>query len=179
MTIRTFNGTSPDIDATAYVDESAVVIGNVSIGKDSSLWPLVVARGDVHSISIGQSTNIQDACVLHVTHEHEMTPGGCPLILGDWVTVGHRVTLHGCTIGDYCLIGMSATIMDGAILEDKVLVGAGSLVPPGKVLASGHLYVRSPVRRIRQLTSEELQQLAYSAKHYVKLKNTHQKNSSE
>ncbi len=173
MTIRRFKDVLPDIHETAYVDESAVVIGDVMIGEDSSIWPMTVARGDVHSIKIGARTNIQDSCVLHVTHDGEFSPGGYPLTVGDDVTVGHRVTLHACTVGNLCLIGMSATIMDGAILGDKVIVGAGSLIPTGKKLESGYLYVGSPAKRVRELNEKELAFLKYSAKHYVKLKNEH------
>lgn len=173
MTIRDFKGVSPTIHGTAYIDETAVVIGDVTIGEDSSIWPMTVARGDVHSIKIGARTNIQDACVLHVTHDGEFSPGGYPLTVGDDVTVGHRVTLHACTVGNLCLIGMSATIMDGAVLEDKIIIGAGSLVPTGKKLESGYLYVGSPVKRVRELNEKELMFLEYSAKHYAKLKDEH------
>jgi len=173
MTIRDFKGISPDIHATAYIDDTAVIIGDVSIGEDSSIWPMTVARGDVHSIKIGARTNIQDACVLHVTHDGEFSPGGYPLTVGDDVTVGHRVTLHACTVGNFCLIGMSATIMDGAVLGDHVIVGAGSLVPTGKQLESGYLYVGSPVKRVRELNEKERAFLEYSAKHYSHLKDEH------
>ncbi len=176
MSIRPFNNKSPVIDDSAFVDETALVIGDVSIGADSSIWPMSVARGDVHSITIGQRTNIQDACVLHVTHDGEFSPGGYPLVVGDDVTVGHRVTLHACKVGNLCLIGMSATVMDGAVLEDKVIVGAGSLVPTGKTLESGYLYVGSPVKRVRALNERELAFLEYSAKHYAKLKDAHKLN---
>ena len=176
MAIRLFKQIKPTIHDTAYIDETALVIGDVTIGEDSSIWPMTVARGDVHSIKIGARTNIQDACVLHVTHAGEPSPEGHPLNIGDDVTVGHRVTLHACTVGDLCLIGMSATIMDAAVLEDKVIVGAGSLVPSGKKLESGYLYVGSPIKRVRELNEKELKFLEYSAKHYVKLKNEH-KNS--
>ena len=173
MTIRSFKDKVPDIHKSAFIDDTAVVIGDVTIGEDSSLWPMTVARGDVHSIKIGARTNIQDACVLHVTHDGEFTPGGFPLIIGDDVTVGHRVTLHACTVGNLCLIGMSATIMDGAVIEDKVIVGAGSLVSPGKKLDSGYLYVGSPVKRVRELNEKEIEGLKYSAEHYVHLKDQH------
>lgn len=173
MTIRSFNNISPNIHTSAYIDETAVVIGDVTIGEDSSLWPMTVARGDVHSIKIGTRTNIQDACVLHVTHDGEFSPGGFSLTIGDDVTVGHRVTLHACTVGNLCLIGMSATIMDGAVLGNKVIVGAGSLVPTGKQLESGCLYVGSPVKIVRELNEKELAFLEYSARHYVILKDQH------
>jgi carbonic anhydrase/acetyltransferase-like protein (isoleucine patch superfamily) len=173
MTIRTFQDKSPNIHASAYVDETAVVIGDVTIGADSSLWPMTVVRGDVNTIRIGERTNIQDACVIHVTSESEYNPGGFPLTVGDDVTVGHRVTLHACTVGNLCLIGMSATIMDGAVLGDKIIIGAGGLVSPGKELESGYLYVGSPVKKVRELNEKEIAFLEFSAKHYSSLKDKH------
>ncbi len=173
MTIRTLQGKTPNIADSAYVDESAVVIGDVTIGEDSSIWPMTVVRGDVQKITIGKRTNIQDACVLHVTHDGEYTPGGFPLKIGDGVTAGHRATIHACTVGDYCLIGMSATIMDGAVLGDRLIIGASSLVPAGKKLEGGYLYVGTPVKQIRSLNEEELISLEYSADHYVEVKNMH------
>ena len=173
MTIRDFQSKSPEIASSAYIDEAALVIGDVSIGADSSVWPMTVIRGDVHSIKIGERTNIQDASVCHVTHDGEYSPGGFPLTVGDDCTVGHRVLLHACTVGDLCLIGMAATIMDGAVVEDKVIVGAGSLVPTGKKLESGYLYVGSPVKRVRELNEKEIAFLKYSAEHYSKLKDQH------
>ena len=134
---------------------------------------MTVIRGDVHSIRIGERTNIQDASVCHVTHDGDFSPGGFPLTVGNNVTVGHRVLLHACTVGDDCLIGMAATIMDGAVIEDNVIVGAGSLVPTGKRLESGYLYVGSPVKRVRELNDKELAFLKYSAEHYSKLKDLH------
>lgn len=173
MATRNFKDKTPNISPSAYVDETALVIGDVTIGEDSSIWPMTVVRGDVHSIKIGARTNIQDACVLHVTHDGEFSPGGFPLTVGDDVTVGHRVTLHACKVGNLCLIGMSATIMDGAVLGDNVIVGASSLVPTGKQLESGYLYVGSPVKRVRELNEKELAFLEYSAKHYAHLKDEH------
>jgi len=173
MTIRTLQGKTPDIADSVFVDESALVIGDVTIGEDSSIWPMTVVRGDVQKITIGKRTNIQDACVLHVTHDCKFTPGGFPLNIGDGVTAGHRATLHACTIGDYCLIGMSATIMDGAVLGDRLIIGAGSLVPAGKQLEGGYLYVGSPVKQLRALNEQELNSLEYSAEHYVEVKNMH------
>ena len=173
MTIRTLPGKTPNIAESAFVDETALVIGDVTIDEDSSIWPMTVVRGDVEKITIGKRTNIQDACVLHVTHDGEYTSGGFPLKIGDGVTAGHCVTLHACTIGDYCLIGMSATIMDAAVLGDKLIIGAGSLVPPGKKLEGGYLYVGTPVQQIRKLNEDELKSLKYSADHYVDTKNMH------
>ena len=173
MTIRSLQGKTPNIADSAFVDDTAIVIGDVTIGEDSSIWPMTVVRGDVQKITIGKRTNIQDACVCHVTHDCEYTPGGFPLNIGDGVTAGHRATLHACTIGNYCLIGMSATIMDGAVLGDKLIIGAGGLVPAGKNLEGGYLYVGSPVKQIRALNEDELQSLEYSADHYVAVKNMH------
>ena len=173
MTIRRFQDKTPIIDDSAYIDDTALVIGDVEIGANSSVWPMTVIRGDVHSIRIGERTNIQDASVCHVTHDGDFSPGGFPLTVGNNVTVGHRVLLHACTVGDDCLIGMAATIMDGAVIEDNVIVGAGSLVPTGKRLESGYLYVSSPVKRVRELNDKELAFLKYSAEHYSKLKDLH------
>jgi carbonic anhydrase/acetyltransferase-like protein (isoleucine patch superfamily) len=171
MTVQRYLGISPRIAASAYVDASAMVIGDVTIGEDASLWPMVVARGDVNSIEIGARTNIQDGTILHVSHDSEFAPGGFPLRIGADITVGHQVILHGCRIEDGCLIGMGATVMDGAILRSGVLLGAGSLVPPGQDLEGGFLWVGSPARRVRALREQELAFLEYSPKHYVELKN--------
>lgn len=174
MATRSFQGKTPKLGDGVFVDDTALVIGDVQVGADSSLWPMSVARGDVNHIRIGARSNIQDGSVLHVTHPHEDEPNGHPLIVGEDVTVGHKVILHGCTIGDFCLIGMSSTIMDGAILEDYILLGAGSLVPPGKVLKGGYLWLGSPVRKVRALSDDERRWIEYSARHYVELKNQHQ-----
>ena len=168
--IRTFEGITPVIAASTYIDETAVVIGNVSIGEDSSVWPGTVIRGDVNTITIGNRTSIQDGSVLHVNHDDEHNPGGDPLHVGNNVTVGHKVMLHGCTIRDRCLIGMSSTILDKAVVESNTIIGAGSLVSPGKVLESGYLYVGTPARRIRKLSAEELAYLDVAAEHYVRIK---------
>lgn len=171
MTIRDFEQHTPDIHPSVYTDDSAVVIGQVSIGEDSSVWPLTVIRGDIQRISIGQRTNIQDGSVLHVTHgsEFSLDPEGSPLIIGDDVTVGHKAVLHACTIGDRCLIGMGAIVLDGAVIESDVMIGAGSTVPPNKTLDSGYLWLGSPVKRVRELSVKEREFLRYSAQHYTKL----------
>ena len=171
MTIRSFQGINPSITDSVYIDETALVIGDVTIGDDSSIWPMTVVRGDVNKITIGQNTNIQDACVLHVTHKRQQQPEGFALHVGNNVTVGHKVILHGCVIEDNCLIGMGSTIMDGAMVHSHVLVGAGSLVSPGKELESGYLYLGSPVKKLRALTEEERVWIDYSAINYKKLKN--------
>lgn len=168
--LRSYKGIEPKVHESAFIDESAVVVGDITIGKDSSIWPLVAARGDVNHIIIGERSNIQDGSVLHVTHKNQANPEGYPLIIGNNVTVGHRVMLHGCTIRDKVLIGMSSTILDGAVIEEEVMVGAGSLVPPNKRLESGYLYVGSPVKQFRALTEPELAFLAKSADNYVRNK---------
>jgi carbonic anhydrase/acetyltransferase-like protein (isoleucine patch superfamily) len=173
MSIRNYKNIRPQIAASAYVDEDAVVIGDVVIGEESSVWPMAVIRGDVNCIRIGRRSSIQDGSALHVTHRHEALPEGHPLLIGDEVTVGHNVTLHGCTIGDRCLIGMGSTVLDGAVLEGDVLLGAGSLVPPGKRLEGGYLWIGSPVKRARALTEAEREWLGYSAAHYVRLKDSY------
>jgi len=174
MNIRTYNDISPTIGARVYIDPAAVVIGRVTIGDDASIWPGAVLRGDVHEIRVGARTSIQDGSVLHVTHDSpEFSPGGHACIVGSDVTVGHRAVLHACTVGNFCLIGMGAIVLDGAVIEDNVILGAGSLVAPGKRLESGGLYVGSPARRARDLKPEELAFLKYSAEHYVKLKDAY------
>jgi len=173
MNIRKYKDTYPQLAKSTYVDDAAVVIGDVMIGEDSSVWPMAVIRGDVNSIRIGQRTSVQDGSVLHVTHAHSAVPAGHPLIIGDDVTIGHNVTLHGCTIHNRCLIGMGSTVLDGAILEEGVLLGAGSLVPPGKTLEGGYLWIGSPVKRARPLTEAEIAWFRYSAEHYVRLKNNY------
>ena len=137
MAIRTYQGMTPQLGERVFVDESAVVIGDVHLGADSSVWPLTVIRGDMHRIRIGARTSVQDGSVLHITHAGPFNPDGYPLIIGDEVTIGHKVTLHGCTLGNRILVGMGSIVMDGAVVEDDVIIGAGSLVPPGKVLKSG------------------------------------------
>ena len=171
--IRTFEGITPVIGASTFIDETAVVIGNVTIGEDSSVWPTTVIRGDVNRITIGDRTSIQDGSVLHVNHDADYNPGGDPLSVGSDVTVGHKVMLHGCTIEDRCLIGMSSTILDKAVVKSNTIIGAGSLVSPGKVLEGGYLYVGVPARQIRELTEEELAYLDYAADFYAQLKSRH------
>ncbi len=170
MSLRRFGGQLPVVGARAWIDPDAVVIGRVTLGDDTSIWPTAVARGDVNFIRIGARSNIQDGSILHVTHDGPYSPGGMPLIIGEEVTVGHRVMLHACTVGDRCLIGMSSTLLDGAVIEDEVFLGAGSLVPPGKRLAARSLYRGSPAQRVRALNAQELEMLRYSAAHYVRLK---------
>ena len=174
MTVRNFEGIKPRIAENAYVDEAALVIGDVTLEEDVSLWPMVVARGDVNSIFIGARTNIQDGTILHVSHDSEFAPGGFALHIGADVTVGHQAILHGCTVEDRCLIGMAATVLDGAVVHSGAIVGAGSLVPPGRELEGGFLWMGSPARKARALRPEEEGFLDYSAIHYVDVKNRHQ-----
>lgn len=170
MTISSYRNIFPTLGARVYIDPSAVVIGKVTIGDDSSIWPTAVVRGDVNTITIGARTSIQDGSVLHVTHDGPYAPGGRALVIGSDVTVGHRATLHACTIGNTCLVGMGAIVLDDVVAEDFVMIGAGSVVTPGKRLESGGLYVGSPARRIRDLKPKEIEFLSYSAAHYVKVK---------
>lgn len=173
VAIRNFQQHTPRLGERAFVDRSAVVIGDVEIGTDSSVWPLTVIRGDMHRIRIGKRTSVQDASVLHITHAGPFNPDGFPLLIGDDVTIGHKVMLHGCTLGSRILVGMGSTVMDGAVVEDDVIIGAGSLVPPGKRLESGFLYVGSPAKQARPLTEKERAFFTYTAGNYVKLKDQH------
>ena len=168
--IRSYKGIYPKLEKSVYVDESAVLVGDITIGIDSSVWPLVAARGDVNYIQIGERTNIQDGSVLHLTRKSANNPDGYPLIIGDDVTVGHKVMLHGCKLGNRILVGMGAIVMDNVIVEDDVIIGGGALVPPHKKLESGYLYVGSPVKQARPLTDTELAFLKISALNYVELK---------
>jgi carbonic anhydrase/acetyltransferase-like protein (isoleucine patch superfamily) len=167
---RSYHGITPILGNAVYVDETAVLVGDITLGDDTSIWPLVAARGDVNKITIGARTNIQDGTVLHVTRKSTGNPNGNPLVIGDDVTVGHKCMLHGCALGNRILVGMGAIIMDGVIVEDDVFIGAGSLVPPNKTLKSGYLYVGNPVKQARELKQSEADFLKQSAINYVELK---------
>ncbi|PHM62272.1 gamma carbonic anhydrase family protein [Xenorhabdus ishibashii] len=171
--LRQYLNFYPQVGQKVLLDPSSVVIGDVRLADDVSIWPLVVIRGDVNYVLIGSRTNIQDGSVLHVTHKSPDNPNGLPLIIGEDVTVGHKVMLHGCKIGNRVLVGMGSILLDGVTIEDDVVIGAGSLVPPGKKLESGYLYVGSPARQIRKLKPEELEGLLYSANNYVIWKNNY------
>jgi len=173
LSIRRYQNHTPEFGEQVYVDPTAVVIGDVCIGADSSVWPYAIIRGDMHRIRIGARTSIQDSSVLHITHASQFNPEGFPLTIGDDVTVGHSVNLHGCTIGNRVLVGIGSTVLDGAIVEDEVVIGAGTLVPPGKRLESGFLYVGSPCKQARPLKESERNFFQYSARNYVQLKNIH------
>ena len=171
--IRSFGGVTPRIGENCYIDESAVVIGDVEMGDNCSVWPLTVIRADINKIRIGNETNIQDGSVLHVTHKGPFSPDGAELHIGDQVTVGHKVLLHGCRIGNQCLIGMGSIVTDNALIEDRVMIGSGSLVPPNKVLESGYLYLGNPVVQKRPLSEREIEFLSYVAGHYVLMKESY------
>jgi len=168
--IRDFEGISPVISESSYIDDSAVVIGDVVINDNCSIWPLTVIRADVNIIRIGNNTNIQDGSVLHISYAKLPLIVGAELHIGNEVTVGHKVLLHGCRVGNQCLIGMGSIVMDNVVIEDQVILGAGSVVTPGRRLESGFLYFGSPAKKIRPLTDAEKTNLMTSAMHYVALK---------
>jgi carbonic anhydrase/acetyltransferase-like protein (isoleucine patch superfamily) len=174
MSIRPFNGHVPALGARAYVDPAATVIGDVVLGDDVSIWPGTVVRGDVNHIRIGARTNVQDGTIVHVTHEGPFTrPGGFPTVIGADVTIGHAAVIHACTIEDACLIGMHATVLDGAVVRKHGFVGAGAVVSPGKVVGERELWLGNPARMVRVLDDREIEALYYSASHYVKLKDAY------
>ncbi len=168
--IRNYQNHAPELGQRVWIDPQATVIGRVSLGDDASVWPQAVLRGDVNEIIIGARTNVQDGTICHVTHDGPYSPGGIALVLGEDITVGHAAILHACRIGDRCLIGMGSLILDGAVLEADVMLGAGSLVSPGKHLESGWLYRGRPAEAVRRLSEKEIEMLHYSAQHYVRLK---------
>ncbi len=171
--IREYGGVRPRLEAGAWVDATALVSGDVSLAEDASVWPMAVLRGDVHRIEVGPRTNVQDGAVVHVAHDGPYSPGGFPAILGAEVTVGHNAVIHACRVGDHCLIGIGAVILDGAVLEPETILAAGALVPPGKQLEGSHLYMGNPAKAVRELTDREREHLRYSANHYVNLKDRH------
>lgn len=173
MPISSYLNTTPILGDRTYLHPSSQVIGDVTIGDDSSVWCNTVLRGDVNRIVIGRGTNVQDLSMGHVTHKSKDKPEGSPLIIGDYVTVGHSVVLHGCAIGNECLIGIGSIILDDVVIPDHVMIGAGSLVSPGKVLESGKLYIGRPAKLVRELTPEEIARLRYSAEHYIRLKDSY------
>ncbi len=175
MAIRPYKNILPTLGAKVFIDESAAVIGDVVLGEDASVWPMCSVRGDVNSIRIGARTNIQDGTVIHVSHRYKDIPEGHAAHIGDDVTVGHKVIIHGCAIESRCLIGMGSLILDGAILRTGVFLGAGSLVTEGKELEGGYLWMGRPAKKVRELTEQEWAWFDYSAKHYVKLKNDYLK----
>lgn len=173
MPLASYLNSSPQLGERIFLHDSAHVIGDVRLGDDSSVWCNAVVRGDVNHIIVGNCSNIQDFVMCHVSHKTQAKPLGSPLIIGDYVTIGHSAILHGCEIGDECLVGMGTIIMDDVVVSSRVMIGAGSLVPPGKKLESGWLYVGRPVEKLRPLTEQELAWLKYSAEHYVRVKNNY------
>ena len=167
--IRPYLNSTPQLSNNCYIDEMSVVIGDVILAENVSVWPFAVIRGDVNHIQIGKNSNVQDHAMLHVSHKKADKLNGSPLIIGEDVTIGHHVTLHGCTIGNRVLIGINSIVLDDVIIPDDVMIGAGTLIPPGKVLESGYLYVGSPAKKVRPLTEKELAFLPYSAQNYVKV----------
>ncbi|MDR9466712.1 gamma carbonic anhydrase family protein [Marinospirillum sp.] len=173
MTVRNYQGYTPKLGERVFVDPTAVVLGDVELSDDVSIWPMAVVRGDMHRIRIGRGTSVQDGSVLHITHASDFNPGGYPLVIGEEVTIGHKAVLHGCTLGNRILVGMGAIIMDGVTVEDEVIIAAGALVTPGKTLQAGHVYAGSPARQVRAISDKEKRFFSYSAGNYVRLKDKH------
>lgn len=171
MNLRPYLEHSPALGRRAYVDPAAVVIGDVVLGDDVSIWPGCVVRGDVNFIRIGARSNVQDGSVIHVSHDGPHAKlGGFATVIGEDVTIGHKAIIHACRIGDAALIGMGAIVLDGAVVERRGFVGAGALVAPGKVVGEGELWLGNPARKVRVLDEAEIEGLYYSAQHYVRLK---------
>lgn len=168
--LRDFKGHSPRLGERVYIDPASVVIGDVELGNDCSVWPMTVIRGDMHRIRIGARTSVQDGSVLHITHASEFNPEGFPLTIGEDVTIGHKAILHGCTLGNRILVGMGAIVMDGAVVDDEVIIAAGAVVTPGKHLESGYVYAGNPAKALRPLKEKERAFFPYTAGNYVKLK---------
>ena len=171
MSLRPYRGVLPTLGARAYVDPAATCIGDVVLGDDASLWPGTVVRGDVNFIRLGAHTNVQDGTVVHVSHDGPHAKlGGFATVIGADVTIGHKAIVHACRIEDACLVGMGAILLDGVVVEQHGFVGAGALVPPGKVVGRGEVWLGNPARKARMLTDAEIEALYYSAQHYVRLK---------
>jgi carbonic anhydrase/acetyltransferase-like protein (isoleucine patch superfamily) len=169
--LRPFRNVVPSLAARVYIDPAATVIGDVVLGDDVSIWPGTVLRGDVNFIRVGARSNLQDGTIVHVTHDGPFNPpGGFATSIGEDVTIGHGAIIHACVIEDACLIGMGATVLDGAVVKKNAFVGAGALIAPGKVVGSGELWLGNPARCARRLSDKEIEQLYYSAQHYVRLK---------
>ncbi|MFO8058075.1 MAG: gamma carbonic anhydrase family protein [bacterium] len=168
--IRVFRGIEPQVAPDAFIEDSAVVIGDVHIGSLSSVWFNAVVRGDVNYVRIGERTNIQDSCVVHVTKDK------WPTFLGSGTTIGHRAVLHGCRVGDNCLIGMGAIVLDGAEIGDNCMVAAGALVPPGMKVPAGSLVMGVPAKLSRDLTDEDIQGITAQGEEYLELVRQYKEN---
>ena len=167
--LRTYRGIAPALGERVYLDPAATVIGDVVLGDDVSVWPGAVLRGDVNHIRVGARTNIQDGAIVHVAHAGPYGPG-YPCLIGADVTIGHAAVVHACTIEDGCLIGMHASVLDGAVVKKHGFVGAGALIPPGKVVGERELWLGNPAKRVRVLSDAQVDHLMYSAAHYVRVK---------
>jgi carbonic anhydrase/acetyltransferase-like protein (isoleucine patch superfamily) len=174
MSILPYLEARPRLGAGVYVDPTALVIGDVDLGQDVSIWPMAVVRGDVNRIRIGARSNVQDASVLHVSRPYPGCDSGWPLLIGEDVVIAHKVALHGCTIGNRVLVGIGAIVLDGVVVEDDLTIGAGAVVSPGKRLESGGLYLGNPARRVRKLTPAEIARVPIMAAWYVNLKKDYQ-----
>ena len=169
--MRPYLDTFPTHGERVYIDPAATVIGDVNLGDDVSVWPGCVIRGDVNSIRIGARTNVQDGTIVHVTHEGPFTrPGGLPTVIANDVTIGHGAIVHACTLDEFCLVGMGAKVLDGARVHRYGFVGAGAVIAPGKEVGEAELWLGNPARFVRKLSDREIEQLHYSAQHYVRLK---------
>ena len=166
--ILKYQGIEPNIDDSCYISENATVIGRVTMKKNANVWYGTVVRGDGNHITIGENTNIQDNCTVHINEN-------MPTLIGDYVTVGHGAIIHACTIGNYVLVGMGAIVLDGAEIGDHVSIGSGSLVPPGKKIPPNSLVMGSPAKVVRELTEEDREKLKVSALNYVEMANNHKK----
>ena len=172
MTLRPYLDQFPRLGERVYVDPAASVIGDVELADDVSVWPGCVVRGDVNFIRVGARTNIQDGTVIHVSHDGPHARlGGFATVIGEDVTIGHKAIVHACRIGDAALIGMGAIVLDGAVVDSHGFVGAGAVVPPGKTVGRGELWLGNPARKVRVLSEADIEGLYYSAQHYVRLKN--------
>ena len=168
--IREWNGHKPKIHPTAFVHETAEIIGRVTLGKDSSIWPYCVLRGDVDEIVVGEGTNVQDNTVIHANE-------GKPAILGKRISVGHSVVIHGCTIKDDCIIGMGSIVLDGSVVEEECIVGAGAVVSPGARIPKGSMALGIPAKVARPLRPDEIEHIKWNAREYYKLSDSHRKTS--
>ncbi len=175
MSVRPYLGIHPTLGEGVYIDSAALVIGDVVLGDQVSIWPMAVLRGNVNAIRIGHRSNVQDGSVLHVARPYKGNDTGWPLLIGEDVVLGHKVVVHGCTIGNRVLVGIGAIVLDGVVVEDDVMIGAGAVVTPGKRLESGGLYVGNPARRARELTDAEIARVPIMAEWYVNLKQDYER----